>query len=140
MRGMTDSRKKGAAFERQIVKRLNDFFASHNLDITCKRNLDQYQSANLCDIEIPGRAIECKAYKSGWTYQTAWWNQVCGAAKDLTPILVWKFNNKPIRCTVPLYFINSSFERHNHRVAVLTFEEWLDILFLNYFKDKEVLI
>ena len=34
MRGMTDSRKKGAAFERQIVNRLNDFFAAHNLDIT----------------------------------------------------------------------------------------------------------
>ena len=140
MRGMTDSRKKGAAFERQIVNRLNDFFASHNLDITCKRNLDQYQSANLCDIEIPGHAIECKAYKSGWTYQTAWWNQVCGAAKDLTPILIWKFNNKTIRCTVPLYAINPTFEKKNHKVAVLTFEEWLDILFLNTFKDKEVLI
>ena len=128
MRGMTDSRKKGAAFERQIVNRLNDFFASHNLDITCKRNLDQYQSANLCDIEIPGHAIECKAYKSGWTYQTAWWNQVCGAAKDLTPILIWKFNNKPIRVTLPLHAINQHLPVNNSSIAVITFETWLDML------------
>ena len=65
---MADSRNKGAAFERDLVKRLNTFFADNDLDLSCKRNLDQYQTAGMCDIEIPGHAIEAKAYKSGWWY------------------------------------------------------------------------
>ena len=48
---MADSRNKGAAFERDLVKRLNTFFADNGVvdgngqDLTCKRNLDQYQTA-----------------------------------------------------------------------------------------------
>ena len=37
------SRTKGATFERDIVKRLNEFFESHDINFSCKRNLDQYQ-------------------------------------------------------------------------------------------------
>ena len=99
---MADSRNKGAAFERDIVKRLNASFEARNLAIECKRNLDQYQSNNLCDIEIPGFAIECKAYKSGWWFAPAWWDQVCQSANGRTPILIWKFNNKGIWVTLPL--------------------------------------
>ena len=51
---MADSRNKGAAFERDIVKRLNIFFEAQGIDVRCKRNLDQYQAKNLCDITIPG--------------------------------------------------------------------------------------
>ena len=50
---MADSRNKGASFERDLVKRLNTFFAENGFDFECKRNLDQYQSAGQCDIEIP---------------------------------------------------------------------------------------
>ena len=50
---MADSRNKGAAFERDIVKRINAFADQHALGFTCKRNLDQYQTADLCDIQIP---------------------------------------------------------------------------------------
>ena len=65
---MADSRTKGASFERDLVKRLNTFFAEHGFDFECKRNLDQYQSVGQCDIEIPDHAIEAKSYKSGWWY------------------------------------------------------------------------
>ena len=125
---MADSRNKGAAFERTVCKRLNEFFLDEGIDLSVKRNLDQYQSKDLCDIELPGYAIECKAYKSGWWHLTAWWDQVCDACNDKTPILIWKFNNKPIRVTLPLHAINSQLPFDNSAIAVVTFETWLDIL------------
>ena len=54
-----NSRNKGASFERQICKILNE-----ELGLDCKRNLDQYQAKNNFDISgLPGWAIECKNYK-----------------------------------------------------------------------------
>jgi hypothetical protein len=94
---MADSRNKGAAFERDLVKRLNTFFADNDLDLSCKRNLDQYQTAGMCDIEIPGHAIEAKAYKSGWWYSPAWWVQVCEACGDRVPVLIYKYDRQPIK-------------------------------------------
>ena len=76
---MVDSRNKGAAYERDIVKKLNTFFSGCGFDITCKRNLDQYQTADLADIKIPYHAIECKAYKEGWWWKPEWWKQVNAA-------------------------------------------------------------
>jgi hypothetical protein len=125
---MADSRNKGAAFERDIVKRINAFADQHALGFQCKRNLDQYQTADLCDIQIPNHAIECKAYKSGWWYAPAWWEQVCAACGDNTPILIYKFNNKAIRVCLPLYAINENMARDNSRTAVITLDEWFDLL------------
>ena len=125
---MADSRTKGAAFERDIVKRINAFADQHTLGFTCKRNLDQYQTADLCDIQIPRHSIECKAYKSGWWYAPAWWEQVCAACGDNTPVLIYKFNNKAIRVCLPLYAINENMARDNSRTAVITLDEWLDLL------------
>jgi hypothetical protein len=125
---MPDSRTKGAAFERAVCKRLNTFFVDEGIDLSVKRNLDQYQAKDLCDIELPGFAIECKAYKSGWWHLTAWWDQVCDACGDKTPILIWKFNNKPIRVTLPLHAINNRLPVNNASIAVITFETWLDML------------
>ncbi len=125
---MADSRNKGAAFERDIVKRINAFADQHTLGFQCKRNLDQYQTADLCDIQIPNHAIECKAYKSGWWYAPAWWDQVCAACGDNTPILIYKFNNKAIRVCLPLYAINENMARDNSRTAVITLDEWFDLL------------
>tara|TARA_R110002012_G_scaffold97486_1_gene234217 strand:+ start:628 stop:1038 length:411 start_codon:yes stop_codon:yes gene_type:complete len=125
---MADSRTKGAVFERDIVKRINAFADQHTLGFQCKRNLDQYQTADLCDIQIPRHSIECKAYKSGWWYAPAWWEQVCAACGDNTPVLIYKFNNKAIRVCLPLYAINENMARDNSRTAVITLDEWLDLL------------
>ena len=38
-----NSRNKGAAFERDIAKILNEFFIEEGIDYQTKRNLDQYQ-------------------------------------------------------------------------------------------------
>ena len=134
---MADSRNKGAAFERDIVKRINAFADQHALGFTCKRNLDQYQTADLCDIQIPRHAIECKAYKSGWWFAPAWWEQVCAACGDDTPVLIYKFNNKAIRVCVPLYAINENMARDNSRTAVVTLDEWLELLKVSFEQQRE---
>jgi hypothetical protein len=134
---MADSRNKGAAFERDIVKRINAFADQHALGFTCKRNLDQYQTADLCDIQIPRHSIECKAYKSGWWFAPAWWEQVCAACGDDTPVLIYKFNNKAIRVCLPLYAINENMARDNSRTAVVTLDEWLELLKAGFNKQQE---
>jgi hypothetical protein len=134
---MADSRSKGASFERDIVKRINAFADQHALGFTCKRNLDQYQTADLCDIQIPNHAIECKAYKSGWWFAPAWWDQVCDACGDDTPVLIYKFNNKAIRVCLPLYSINENLPRDNSRTAVVTLDEWLELLKVSFEQQRE---
>jgi hypothetical protein len=134
---MADSRSKGASFERDIVKRINAFADQHALGFTCKRNLDQYQTADLCDIQIPNHAIECKAYKSGWWFAPAWWEQVCAACGDDTPVLIYKFNNKAIRVCLPLYAINENMARDNSRTAVVTLDEWLELLKVSFEQQRE---
>ena len=134
---MADSRSKGASFERDIVKRINAFADQHTLGFTCKRNLDQYQTADLCDIQIPNHAIECKAYKSGWWFAPAWWEQVCAACGDDTPVLIYKFNNKAIRVCLPLYAINKNMARDNSRTAVVTLDEWLELLKVSFEQQRE---
>jgi hypothetical protein len=134
---MADSRSKGASFERDIVKRINAFADQHALGFTCKRNLDQYQTADLCDIQIPNHAIECKAYKSGWWFAPAWWDQVCAACGDDTPVLIYKFNNKAIRVCLPLYSINENLPRDNSRTAVVTLDEWLELLKVSFEQQRE---
>ena len=134
---MANSRQKGAAFERDIVKRLNGFAAKAGFDFSCKRNLDQYQARDLCDIEIPGHAIECKAYKDGFWYRTEWWEQVVRASDGRIPVLVWKFNNKPIRVTLPLYAIAPDLPQDPDRVCVVFLEEWFNILQDNWHRYQQ---
>jgi len=134
---MANSRQKGAAFERDIAKRLNGFAAKAGFDFSCKRNLDQYQARDLCDIEIPGHAIECKAYKDGFWYRTEWWEQVVRASDGRIPVLVWKFNNKPIRVTLPLYAIAPDLPQDPDRVCVVFLEEWFKILQDNWHRYQQ---
>ena len=130
---MVNSRNKGASFEREVVKNLNEFFSQNNLDVTCKRNLDQYQQSDECDIPIPFHAVECKHYKEGNWLKSEWWRQVCDSANDNEiPVLVFKFNRIPARVCIPLHAINTDWEVDNQKIAVIPFDEWLDVLKLNW--------
>ena len=60
-----NSRNKGASFERQVANILNEFFERQGIDFRTKRNLVQYQEKDLCDLDIPFHAVECKSYKEG---------------------------------------------------------------------------
>ena len=61
-----------------------------------RRILNRYQR-NHPDLKLGRWNIECKAYK-GFEPATAWWDQVLGVTgKGLIPVLIYKFDNKPIR-------------------------------------------
>ena len=123
------SRTKGATFERDIVKRLNEFFESHDINFSCKRNLDQYQKSNLADIQIPYHSVECKHYKEGWWWKPEWWKQVCEAAEhNEIPVLIYKFNHKPVRVCLPLYAISAEYAQNNDLTCGVDFETWSAIL------------
>lgn len=103
------SRNKGASFEREICKMIAD-----ELGYEVRRNLDQYQVKEQCDIELADLfAIECKRYASavgGW-YQPDWWKQAekSAALCNLVPVLIWKYDRQPIRMALPIYAINADY-------------------------------
>jgi Holliday junction resolvase len=111
---MTNSRTKGAQFEREIANML--FF---ELGISFKRDLRQYQEADHGDL-IPDNPafpfeLELKRYAHGPISGTdKWWQQVTTAANKTgkRPALIYKYDRQPIRVVVELQGVrcNISFE------------------------------
>lgn len=127
-----NSRNKGAQFERDVAKILNQFFQDQGIDYQTKRNLDQYQQKDLCDLDIPFHAVECKSYKEGSWLKAAWWDQVCSASNGKIPTLIFKFNRVPIRVCIPLYAINLDWPRENDKICIMSMDNWLDTLKKNW--------
>ena len=127
-----NSRNKGAAFERDIAKILNEFFIEEGIDYQTKRNLDQYQQKNQCDLDMPHFAVECKFYKEGDLLRPAWWDQVCKSCNGKIPALIYKFNRRPIRVCVPLSAINLDWQKDHSKVAVLSMDDFLSVLATNW--------
>lgn len=98
-----NGRNKGSAFERQIAKEL--FLLT---GVGFRRNLEQYRAADNGDLTPDDPAfpfvIECKAYAAGTGCKPAWKDQASKAAKAAgrIPCVVWKYNNRPVTCSVPL--------------------------------------
>lgn len=94
------SRRKGAAFERQIANELG-----RQLGLTFKRDLRQYQDRELgdlvCTADFPF-LIECKAAASGTDCRTAWELQAAKAAEHTGqyPVVIYKFDFHPPKCRV----------------------------------------
>ena len=122
---MADSRRKGATFELQVCKLIKQ-----NLNYDAKRNLDQYQSKGMADIFIPGWSIECKAYLKGTTFKKAWWEQAkeSAASLNLTPVLIYKFNNCPIKCVISLDVLSRNFNSGHDLVCEVDIETWFYIV------------
>ncbi len=118
---MVNSRNKGAAFERSIVKLINDFCEKRGFDETVKRNLDQYQNKGMADIYWRNFAIECKCYAGkGSTFaQEKWWAQACESAGDtLIPVLIYKYNRNKARYVLPAALLMSDVPLSNQSVIV----------------------
>lgn len=106
---MTNSRVKGAAFERQVANLLHD-----ELGIKFERILDQTRTRHLADLrpvdcdDFPF-VIECKRYESG-PFQQAWWDQACTAAlvAGKLPIVVYRFDRQDLRARMHLDAVKSS--------------------------------
>ena len=124
--GKINSRNKGASFEREVAKLINQYFDEIGYDYKVKRNLEQYQEKDLGDLNVPNHTIECKRYASGNWYKEQWWQQVCDACGDTVPVLIWKYNRQPMRVCVPLWAIDWSCDvKDNSVTLVMTFEHWL---------------
>ena len=118
---MVNSRNKGAAFERSIVKLINNFCEKRGLDETVKRNLDQYQNKGMADIYWRNFAIECKCYAGkGSTFaQEKWWAQACeSAGEDLIPVLIYKYNRNKARYVLPAALLLKEVPLNNQSVIV----------------------
>ena len=123
-----NSRTKGAAFERLIVNKINDCLEEVGVEDRVSRNFDQSWKAGLADIYFKNFCIECKRYGDSKTnqYKEAWWQQVLkSAGDDFIPILIYKFNQKPIYCVVPLWLFSNeeSGSKSNDRTANVPLED-----------------
>ncbi len=122
LQSMANSRDKGAAFERKICSLIKDA-----LGYDARRNLDQYQVGG-ADIEIPGWSIECKAYQKGTIFKSSWWEQCKNNANDKRPVLIYKFNNHPIKCVIQLEVIKKDFSASKDLICEVDFDTWCYIV------------
>ena len=123
---MADSRRKGATFELQVCKLIKQ-----NLNYDAKRNIQsQYQEKGQPDIVIPSWSIECKAYQKGTTYKQSWLEQTRESAKllGLTPVLIYKFNNCPIKCVIPIDVLSRNFSAGHDLVCEVDIDTWFFIV------------
>ena len=107
---MTNSRNKGASFERQIAQAL-DLLTG----IRFARNLEQVRAIDHCDL-VPDNAAwpfscELKRYASGHACRPEWKAQATRAAEKTGrfPVVIFKFDRLDIRCAVPMRAIAHAF-------------------------------
>ena len=130
---MTNSRNKGAAFEREIANSLNEEL---NLTVPLKRILEQTREKFLPDLILGNWYLECKRYGQGNEPVEKWWTQVLDAAKDRgIPALIYKFNNRPIKVRVPLHTINNNLMKDDKLNCDLAWKEFIFILKTLYPED-----
>lgn len=135
---MVNGRVKGANFEREICRMLQEELSTEASPVEPKRDLEQYRAAERGDvIGIDGWTIECKRYSSnaGNGYKPAWWSQVTEAANasGTEPVLIYKYDRQPIKCVVRLSSINADYANKDN-VAEISFatlcmlirESWCD--------------
>ena len=130
---MTNSRNKGASFEREVANLLT---SSLNLENNVKRILEQTREKYLPDLILGRWYIECKRYGSGAEPLEAWWQQVLEASRDRgIPALVYKFNRRPIKVKIPLGAINPKLDINSQYTADLLWEDFIYLLKNIYQED-----
>ena len=130
---MTNSRNKGAAFEREIAKLINEEFS---LSIPLKRILEQTREKFLPDLILGRWHLECKRYGQGNEPIEKWWGQVLESTKaEGLPALIYKFNNRPIKVRVPLYSVNPELKKNNNNTCDLLWKDFIYLLKNLYIED-----
>ena len=130
---MTNSRNKGAAFEREIANLLNEEL---ELTIPLNRILEQTREKFLPDLILGRWHLECKRYGQGNEPIENWWNQVLDSIKERElPALIYKFNNRPIKVRVPLYSVNPSLDKDNFNTCDLLWKDFVYLIKTLYQED-----
>ena len=130
---MTNSRNKGAAFEREIANLLNEEL---ELTIPLKRILEQTREKFLPDLILGRWHLECKRYGQGNEPIENWWNQVLDSIKERElPALIYKLNNRPINVRVPLYSVNPSLDKDNFNTCDLLWKDFVYLIKTLYQED-----
>ncbi len=130
---MTNSRNKGAAFEREIAKLINEEFS---LSIPLKRILEQTREKFLPDLILGRWHLECKRYGQGNEPIEKWWGQVLESTKaEGLPALIYKFNNRPIKVRVPLHSVNPELKKNNNNTCDLLWKDFIYLLKNLYIED-----
>ena len=133
---MTNSRNKGASFEREIANSLND---SLGLKKPLKRILEQTREKHLPDLILGKWFIECKRYGQGAEPLEGWWDQVIASIpEDGHPALIYKFNHRPIKVRVPLHTVNDNLKKDFNNTCDISLESFIILLKSLYEKDIEI--
>ncbi len=100
-----NSRQKGAAAERELIKELQDHLGDE-IAGRMKRNLEQFRKGGHDITGLPGWAIEVKRYKrlSDADLNRFWERQVVDQALRVKcrPVLAYKGDYKPWRVRIPI--------------------------------------
>ncbi|SVA16422.1 uncharacterized protein METZ01_LOCUS69276 [marine metagenome] len=133
---MTNSRNKGASFEREIANLLNNDLKLKN---SLKRILEQTREKYLPDLILGRWYIECKRYGPGNEPLDSWWKQVLESSKGRgIPALIYKFNRRPIKVRVPLGSINPDLHLNSPFTADLLWDDFIFLLKELYQQDIEM--
>ena len=132
---MTNSRNKGASFEREIA---NELTTKLELKHQLKRILEQTREKHLPDLILGRWYLECKRYGSGNEPMDSWWEQVVSASgKDKIPALIYKFDRRPIKVRVPIGAINPDLHIDSPFNADLLWDDFIFLLKELYSEDIE---
>ena len=130
---MTNSRNKGASFEREVANLLTKDL---NLTNNIRRILEQTREKHLPDLMLGRWYLECKRYGTGAEPLEAWWQQVLDATNQRgIRALVYKFNRRPIKVRVPLGAINPDLHLDSPFTADLLWDDFIFLLKELYLAD-----
>ena len=120
---MTNSRNKGASFEREVSNLIQE-----HLGVGVKRDLEQYRESDRGDlIGLEGWTIECKRRAKG-SVEYSWWEQVCSAAEKsgTIPVLIYRFDRQLPKCRIPLSVTNSKYR--SDLFTDMDFPTWCEVV------------
>jgi len=130
---MTNSRNKGASFEREIANNLNE---SLNLKKPLKRILEQTREKHLPDLILGNWFLECKRYGQGAEPLESWWDQVIKSTPEgCLPALIYKFNHRPIKVRIPLHTVNRNLQKDFSNTCDISLESFIFLIKSFYMED-----
>jgi Holliday junction resolvase len=125
---VTNGRAKGAAGERELIKRLMEWLGPLDL----KRNLEQTRAGGHDIVGLDAFAIEVKRYaKAGDADLKRWWEQSVrqASAVDKVPALAYKLNHREWRVRIPFNSIRHDIGDTDHEWAVdLTIQAFCSVV------------